>query len=58
MNEIVNKFFLAGEKFMPEMLLGQPGYRYSSCVGYLQKKRKECENLKKQKIKDICIKTN
>ena len=43
---------------MPEMLLGQPGYRYSSCVGYLQKKRKECENLKKQKIKDICIKTN
>ena len=26
MNEIVNKFLLAGDKFMPEMYLKQPGY--------------------------------
>ena len=27
MNEIVNKFLLAGEKFMPEMHLKQPGLK-------------------------------
>ena len=29
MNEIVNKFSLAGNKFMPEMHLKQPGFTYS-----------------------------
>ena len=31
MNEIVNKFLLDGEKFMPEMHLKQPGFTYSPC---------------------------
>ena len=31
MNEIVNKFLLAGDKFMPEMHLKQPGFTYSTC---------------------------
>ena len=31
MNGIVNKFLLAGEKFMPEMYLKQPGFTYSVC---------------------------
>ena len=31
MNEIVNKFLLAGDKFMPEMYLKQPGFNYSAC---------------------------
>ena len=31
MNEIVNKFLLAGDKFMPEMYLKQPGFTYSAC---------------------------
>ena len=31
MNEIVNKFLLAGEKFMPELHLKQPGFTYSAC---------------------------
>ena len=31
MNEIVNKFFLVGDKFMPEMRLRQPGFTYSAC---------------------------
>ena len=31
MNEIVNKFLLAGDKFMPEMHLKQPGFTYSAC---------------------------
>ena len=31
MNEIVNKFLLAGDKFMPKMHLKQPGFTYSVC---------------------------
>ena len=40
MNEIVNKFLLAGDKFMTEMHLRQPGFTYSAC-GPLTKKQKE-----------------
>ena len=29
MNETVNTFFLAGDKFMPDMHLQQPGFTYS-----------------------------
>ena len=31
MNEIVNKFLLAGDKFIPELHLKQPGFTYSAC---------------------------
>ena len=31
MNEIVNKFLLAGDKFVPEMHLKQPEFTYSAC---------------------------
>ena len=31
MNEIVNRLLLAGDKFMPEMHLKQPGFTYSAC---------------------------
>ena len=31
MNEIINKFLLAGDKFMPEMHFKQPGLTYSAC---------------------------
>ena len=30
MNEIINKFLLAGDKFMPKMHLKQPGFSYSA----------------------------
>ena len=39
MNEIVNKYLLAGEKFMPD---------------HLPKTKKEFKLLKKQEIHDIC----
>ena len=39
MNEIVNKL-LAGDKFILEMHLRQPGFTYSAC-GPSTKKRKE-----------------
>ena len=31
MNEIVNKFLLAGDKSIREMHLRQPGFAYSAC---------------------------
>ena len=31
MNDIINKFLLAGDKFMPEMHLRQPRFTYSAC---------------------------
>ena len=49
MNEIVNKFYLAGDKFMPEMHLKQLGFINSAC-GPFTKKNKEFENLMKQEI--------
>ena len=56
MNEIVNKFLLAGDKFMPEMYLRQPGFTYSACGPFT--KKKEYKNLKKQEIHNIFIKIN
>ena len=38
MNEIVNKFLLAGDKFMPEMHLKQPGFTYSGCGPFTKNK--------------------
>ena len=40
MNEIVNKFLLAGDKFMPEMDLKQPGFTYSACGPFTKNKRR------------------
>ena len=38
MNEIINKFLLAGNKFMPEMHLKQPGFTYSACGPFTKNK--------------------
>ena len=38
MNKIVNKFLLAGDKFMPEMHLKQPGFTYSACGSFTKNK--------------------
>ena len=40
MNEIVNKFLLAGDKFMPEMHLKQPGFTYSACGPFTKDKER------------------
>ena len=45
-NEIVNKFLLTGDKFMPEMHLKQPGFTYSAC-GPFTKNKKRIEKFKK-----------
>ena len=38
MNNIVNNFLLAGDKFMPEMHLRQPGFTYSACGPFTKHK--------------------
>ena len=40
MNEIVNKFLLAGDKFMPEMHSKQPGFTYSACGPFTKHKER------------------
>ena len=49
MNEIVNKFLLASDKFMPKMHLKQPGFTYSACGPFT--KNKESSKIKKKKQK-------
>ena len=51
MNEIVNRFLLPGDKFMP-------GFNYSACRPCTKNKQnKAYTNLKKQEIHEIFIKT-
>ena len=40
MNDIVNKFSLAGDKFMPEIHLWQPGFTYSACGPFTKNKER------------------
>ena len=40
MNEIVNKFLLAGDKFMPEMNLKQPRFTYTACGPFTKSKER------------------
>ena len=40
MNEIVNKFLLARDKFMPEMHLRQPQFLYSACGPFIKNKER------------------
>ena len=40
MNEIIIKFLLAGDKFMPEMHLRQPGFTYSACGPFTKNKER------------------
>ena len=40
MNEIDNTFLLAGDKFMPEMHLKQPGFTYRACGPFTKNKER------------------
>ena len=40
MNNIINKFLLAGDKFMPEMHLRQPQITYSACGPFTKHKQR------------------
>ena len=40
MNDIINKFLLAGDKFIPEMHLKQRGFIYSACGPFTKNKER------------------
>ena len=46
MNDIINKFLLVGDKFMPEMHLRQPGITYRAC-GPFTKTKERIQKFKK-----------
>ena len=39
MSNVINKFLLAGDKFMPEMHLIQPRFVYSACGPFTRHKK-------------------
>ena len=55
MNEIVYKFLLAGDKFMPEMHLKQPGFTYSAC-GPFTKTNERIEKFMQTRNRDLFTK--
>ena len=57
MNKIINKFLLAGDKFMPEMHLRQPGFAYSAC-GPFTKNKESIQKFKETGNKAIFVKMN
>ena len=40
MKDIINKFLLSGDKFMPEMHLRQPQFTYSACGLFIKNKER------------------
>ena len=40
MNQIINTFLLAGDKFMPEVHLRQPGFTYSASSPFTNHKQR------------------
>ena len=57
MNEIVNKCFVAGDTFMPEMHLRQPRFIYSVC-GPLTKNKERIQTFKERGDSRYIIKTS
>ena len=52
MNEILNKFLLAEDKFMPEMHLKQPGFRTKNSRLIMQSKCPVCGIKKSRFVKE------
>ena len=46
MTEILNKFLLTGDKFMPGMHLKQPGFTYSACGPFTKKNKERIQKFK------------
>ena len=40
MNQIINTFLLAGDKFMSELHLKQPGFTYIACGPFTRNKQR------------------
>ena len=57
MNEIVNKFLLVGDKFIPEIHLKQPGFIYRACGPFTRNKQR-IQKFMRQDIQIIFIGMN
>ena len=57
MNNIINKFLLTGDKFMPEMHLRQPLFTYSAC-GPFTKNEERIEQFMKTGNTDFIYKND
>ena len=57
MNEIVNKFLLAGDKFIPEIHLKKPGFIYRACGPFTRNKQR-IQKFMRQDIQIIFIGMN
>ena len=57
MNELMNKFLLVGDTFIPEMHLKQPGFTYSAC-GPFTKNKEGIQKFREKEILAIFTKTN
>ena len=63
MNKIVNKFLLAGDRFMREMHLNEPGYTYSACEPFTKNKERiqkfketgDTSYIYKNKLDKVCF---
>ena len=54
MGHVINKFLLAGDKFIPEIHLRQPQFTYIVLVDHLLSMKKEFKSLKKLVIQAMC----
>ena len=50
MNEIVSKFLLAGNKFMPEIHLSELGFPYKTCGSFTKNKERIQKNQRNRKL--------
>ena len=57
MNNVINKFLLAGDKFMPEMHLRQPRFVYSAC-GPFTRHQERIKEFKRTGVRVIFIEMN
>ena len=63
MNDIINKFILAGDKFMPRMHLRQPQFTYSACGPFTKNKERiqkfketgDTKYIYKNKLDKVCF---
>ena len=66
MNDIVNKFLLASDKFMPEMHLRQPGFMYSAFRPFTRNKERigkfmqtgDTEFIYRNELDKVCFQHN
>ena len=54
MNNVINKFLLSGDKFMPEMHLRQPQFTYSAC-GPFTKHKQRIQKFKESELDKACF---